>query len=199
MLIHGNAFIVLVKIKLMDYNYRNIIISGPPGPGKTSLTNKLADETGFKIYYIGGLFRKKHAELIQRGETNLSFEDWWVQLPDLEQIEINNKIKTLAEIGGIIGDTRYAKLCENTNSLHVFLYAPLEIRVQRALEDKKYLGKTQEEIKKILLKREKDELEVGIKLFSIDYRNQNDYHLALNTGKLTVIEEIKAIMSLMKK
>ncbi len=183
----------------MDYNYRNIIISGPPGPGKTSLTKELASQTGFEIYYVGGLFRKKHSELIQKGETNLSFEKWWAQLPDSEQIEINNQIKIFAERGGIIGDTRYAKICESTGSLHIFLYAPLEIRAQRALGSGKYPRKNQEEIEKILSDRERDEVGIGMKLFGIDYRNQNDYHLALNTEALTVNEEVNIIMSLMEK
>lgn len=183
----------------MEYEYRNIIISGPPGPGKTKLTNNLARRTGFEICYVGGLFRDEHSNLIQKGQTDLSFENWWAQLPDSEQRTINKQIRNLAERGGIIGDTRYAKICEGTSSLHVFLYAPLEIRVQRALGDEKYPGKTLVEIEKILRDREKNEVEIGKKLFGIDYRNLEDYHLALNTGRLTIPEEANIIMSLMRK
>ncbi|MEK6761058.1 MAG: cytidylate kinase family protein [Nanoarchaeota archaeon] len=182
----------------MGHNYRNIILSGPPGPGKTTLTNKLHEITGYEIRYIGGLFRERHAEAVKLGKTDLPFEKWWNQLSKQDQIEVNNWAKLWAEEGEKIIDTRFAKICENTGSLHVFLYAPLSIRAQRAVGDEKYPNKSAKEIEVILREREEAEAKWCKELFGFDHRNFDDYHLMLNTNHLSVSREVRTIMSLMK-
>jgi cytidylate kinase len=81
----------------------------------------------------------------------------------------------------------------------LFTTANLEIRAKRALKTDKYPNNTIDEIKEILIKREKDEVEMGKSLFGddYDYRDPKHYHLTLNTGILKIGEEIEIINSLM--
>lgn len=71
-------------------------------------------------------------------------------------------------------------------------------RASRVLGSEKYLGKDLEDVKKTLLRREQDEVEIGKRLFNgIDYRNHNGHHLVINSGKLSVDQEVEVIMALM--
>ena len=51
-------------------------------------------------------------------------------------------------------------------------------------------------VKQILIERERDETKMGHDLFEIDYRDAKHYHLIINSGLLTVDEEIPVVTSI---
>ena len=179
--------------------YTSLILSGLPGSGKSVLSSRLEKILNWKIHSIGDLWRKEHKEAQSNGETK-SFEDWWEIQPMEKQLDVNVKLKELLKKGEIIGDSRYSSVyCQDIPSLTIFITASLDIRSDRAYQMGKYDGKSVNEIKTILEKREQDELKMGKELFgdTFDYRHSNNYHLVLNSGNLTIGKEVNSIVNLL--
>ena len=169
----------------------SIILSGLPLSGKTTLAKKLGEMYHWHIYAIGQLWRDQWKEQYPKGEV--SFEEFWRGVPLKDQQKINVKAREIFKAGNVIGDSRYSIYCKDLPSLLVFVTADLKIRAQRA--HLKYPGKSMEDIEHILQGRENDELTVGKQLYgnNFDYRDSAHYHLSLNSGMLSVEEEVAAI------
>ncbi len=176
--------------------FTSIVISGLPGSGKSTLATRLSKTYGWPIHSIGQLFREKWKTLHPNGE--IPFEAYWRSTTPEENIRVNQELRALIAKGHIIGDSRYSVYCKDLSSLLLFVTAPIEIRATRALHSEKYAGRSREEIKNILEQREQDELETGQQLFEIDYRNPVHYHLVLNSGMLTVEQEVGLVKKLMQ-
>src|SRR3989338_5351239 len=149
--------------------YNSIIISGLPGSGKSTLAQRLCEQYQWPIHSIGQVFRDRWSKLPK--ETRGTFEDWWKNVPLNEQREVNVKMERLVEQGNIIGDTRYAPYCKKFPALLLFVTAPLEVRAKRAHGSPKYIGHADYIIADILTRREQDELKMGQRLFSYNYRD----------------------------
>jgi cytidylate kinase len=56
------------------------------------------------------------------------------------------------------------------------------------------------QIAKSLEDRERAELDMAHELYGkdYDYRNRNNYHLVINSGKLSIAQEVSAINALMR-
>ena len=178
--------------------YKSIIISGLPGSGKGKLSIELSKKFRWKIFSAGDLWRRKYnRKYPDKGRT---FEEFWKSQSKKEQQKIDKKIRHAIEQGNIIGEFRYATICNGLSALLVFLNPSLDIRAERALKIKKYDVETLQKVKKILLQREQDELKIGRELHGQDYdfRNLDNYDLILDTGKLSIKEEVEKIAELLK-
>ena len=184
--------------------YNAIAISGLPGAGKSALLEKLAEKTGWVSHSIGKRFREKLRYLQEIGEVSkdLTIKEYWITVPDEEQIKANRELLELVNKGKIVADTIYAAYLNQatSNPLFVFLTAEAAIRAHRGQlsENKDYNGKTMKEIKIILEGRENDEYKLGMKLFGFDYRNTNYCNLVLDAGKMSIDEEVSAVMKKMR-
>ena len=78
----------------------------------------------------------------------------------------------------------------------VFVTADLNIRAERGLNTDRYKGKTVDEVRQTLITRERDELKMGSYIFGIDYRSPEHYDIVINSGRLTVEQEVSIITNL---
>jgi cytidylate kinase len=171
--------------------YRNIVISGPPASGKSTLVQELAIRRTLRTYSVGDMLRKEYTDKYPNKE--LSFETWRLGL----DLEYNRKaalsILPILDKGDMIVDSRFVSFLDKSTNLLVFITAGIETRATRCLDHPRYAGKSFEQIKKELMKREEDEVELGIKLFGKDYRDHDIYHLILNSEILSVQAEFNGI------
>ena len=187
----------------------SIAIAGLPGSGKSTLCNRLTSDLGWRIHTIGYLFRERYNEWkIKENKQNISFEDYWANVVTDDGIyEVNRIARNMLEQGNIILDSRYAAVNAFglPSCLLVLVKAPLDIRAERNKNNPRYNGKSLEETKKILEDREKEEVRRGYELYSYiingnyDYRNENLYHLVLDTSKLTVEEELDLVKEYLQR
>lgn len=162
--------------------YNSILISGLPVSGKSTLVRKLNEKYNWKVLAIGEFWREQWQKLYPYRE--ISFEEYWRGTNLKENLDINQKAKEIFKAGKIIGDTRYSIYCKDLLALLVFVTADLDKRTNWALTTDKYQNKSFQEMKQILIEREKDEVKMGQELFgeNYDYRDPQHYHLVLNSG-----------------
>ena len=173
--------------------YNSIVISGLPGAGKGVLARAIAKKYKWKLFSIGDIWRERWKKLYP--SADISFEDYWKNASFDEQREINNKARKVISKGNVVGDFRYAICCKSIPTLLIFIKPDLNVRAKRAKDINKYPNKSIEELKEILLQREKDEVNWGKKLYGEDYdfRDEKYYNLILDSGKLSLEEELKII------
>lgn len=174
-------------------DYKSIILSGLPGSGKTTLAKQLSEIYSWPIHSIGQLWRDEWKRHHPDGEV--SFADYWRGTTLEDNLNMNKKARKIFERGNVIGDTRYSLYCKDLPALLVLVTADLDVRSERALNTGRYEGKTVKEVKNVLAEREKDELKVGQDLYGVDYdyRDPEHYHLTINSGMLSVDEEVQII------
>ncbi len=175
--------------------YKSIVISGLPGSGKNLLSQELSKQLGWKVFSIGELWREKHRAIYPKNE--LSFEEYWKNLGEKEQAEVNEKARKAIGEGKVIGEFRYAVCCKGLPALFIFLNADLDTRAKRAAALSKYKSKSMQQIKQILAQREADELFWGKKLFgkNYDFREKGNYNLIIDTSALNSEEMLKLILA----
>ena len=177
--------------------YNSIILSGLPGAGKSTLIKFLEEELHWKVFGAGDLWRARWKIWKKESlEHQLDFPEYWKNTSKEDNIKMNEEIRTLAERGNIILDSRYsAHYCKDLPSLRIFLYAGIATRAQRSSESKNFKIARAE-----LVRRETDELSMAKQLYgdSYDYRTPTEYHLCLNSQELTPEQELKAILSCLK-
>lgn len=176
-------------------SFTSILVSGLPGSGKSTLIKRLSGIYGWPVYGIGKIWRDEWARKYPNAEK--SFEEFWRSTSLEDNTRVNQIAKEIFAKGEVIGDTRYTAFCADLPALLVFVTCPLDIRAARAPKER-YPDKNPEEIKAILQQRDLDELKMGKDIFGqdYDYRDPNNHHLVLNSGKLKIEEEVASILSM---
>ncbi|MFH1420683.1 MAG: cytidylate kinase family protein [Candidatus Aenigmatarchaeota archaeon] len=177
--------------------YDGIILSGFPVSGKSTLAKRLSGIYQWPVYSVSKAFRDAWQQKYPDGKV--TFEEYWRNEITFEQnMDVNVIAHGVFEKGKVIGETRYTYAFRDLPLLFVFLAADLDVRAERGSKER-YKGNTPEEVKRILLQRESDELVTGFKLFGDDYdwRKPQHYHLTLNSGMLTMEQEIEIVRSAM--
>jgi cytidylate kinase len=180
----------------MKYNAINL--SGLPISGKSTLAKKLSEIYGWEIYSVGKIWRKKYEK--DHPNKDITFEEWWKATTVKDNIDADNQAREIMKKGNVVGDFRFSIICKDLPVLLVFVTADLDTRAKRATETEKYENKTIEEIKKLLLIRENNEVKMAKEIYGedYDYRNPKQYHVILDSGKMTVEEEIEKVRLMMK-
>lgn len=174
----------------------NIFIAGPPVSGKSSLAKALADIYGLPMYSLGKFFREEWARRYPHGE--LSFEAFWKSTTLQDNRAKDATVREIFERGNAVGDGRFGIVYKDTPTLLVFLTADLDVRSDRALSTLHYRGRSIQDVAKILQSREEEEVAMGRKLYgqTYDYRDVSNYHLVLDSGKMSIKEEVAAVREL---
>ncbi len=178
--------------------FKSIILSGHPGSGKSALANALSNEYGWPVYSIGGLWREKYKK--EHPQNDITFEDFWSQTNKEDNIKINEEAKVLFERGSIIGESRYTMILDSSICLLVFITADMNTRVKRVHGRPEYRRMSKQELAETLERRGQDELDRGHELYGddYDYRNPQNYHLVIDTTHMTVEQEVKAVLGMMR-
>lgn len=179
----------------MRMQYSALGIAGDPGAGKTELIKNLLKHHAlahWKSCSTGDLLRQRHAKLLAEGTFKDSFADYLSHgLTDDEILILNDQAHTLVKNGNCLLDSRYAvENCKGTDALKVFLTAPLEVRARRRAKDADDMNEISSELKR----RATWEYETGKRLYKYDYRDLSNYHLVLDSSKLTIEQEVEAIV-----
>ncbi|MDE1851120.1 MAG: cytidylate kinase family protein [Candidatus Micrarchaeota archaeon] len=172
----------------------SIIISGRPKSGKSTLAKMLADHYRWKKLSLGDMWRERWKELYPNGE--IPFDVFWKGTTVAANRRMNVEAKRIFEKGRIVADSRFVSYLNSRKCLLIYLTADLDTRVKRSSVGE-YKGKSTAEIKRILLKREHDEVVMGKKLFKTDYRDQEHFHMVLNSGRLTPEQEFAIVRKIM--
>lgn len=188
--------------------YNALGISGDPCSGKSSLIKLLAQELGWNVLSIGGLFRKRFEQWKEATSIRTSLEndfDWWWanRVTDADIRSVNTEAAAKLAQGDTLLDSRYISVNAKglSNVARVFLTAPLEIRATRALASGRYEGLLlcgAGGAMDLLHQRGNEEYRRGKELYGIDYRNPHDYHLVLNTDLLTIDQERAQVLTLLR-
>jgi cytidylate kinase len=178
----------------MHDKYKCVVISGPPGAGKTTVSNELAKRLGWFRYSTGALWRERWHH--KYPDEEVTFEDFWSKTTLQDNIEANEAMMEMSRKGKVVIDCRYVTAFDKKECLLVFLDADIETRAARLVENGRY-KEWIEKVKDILNKREEDEVRMGKLVWpGYDFRNRLDYHLCINSELLSIEEEIGVIMEL---
>jgi cytidylate kinase len=179
--------------------YKSIVLSGNPGAGKSALAAALSKEYGWPIYSIGGLWREKYKE--EHPGNDITFEEFWSRTTKEDNVKVNKQAKVIFEKGGVIGESRYTAILDASVCLLVFVTADMATRAMRTSGREEYRGMSVQEITKILERREQDELDMGHELYGMgyDYRDSKNYHIVIDSERLTVAQEVALVKGLMRK
>jgi cytidylate kinase len=179
--------------------YNGILFSGLPGSGKSTAVRQLAPLLGWNTFSIGDLWREQWKRLYPNQE--ISFEKYYFSTTLEENRAMDARARDTLRQGNIASDMRHGIIAEELpHILRVFISADLDTRTQRALQMDKYKNKAAEEIRRLLEKRERTEVETARALYgeTYDFREANRYHLTLNSGLLTVEEKIQSVLHFFK-
>jgi cytidylate kinase len=186
-------------------SYTALAISGDPCSGKTTLITKLASQLQWETLSIGGLFRTQFEKWKSVNPIRMTqerdFDWWWAHRVSNEDIrDINTRATLKLAQGNVILDSRYApnNAKRLSNVALVFLAAPLDIRAERA--QKRYGGLPllgRGGVTDQLHQRAQEEYRRGKELYHLDYRDPSGYHLVLNSGLLTIDEEVSLVLTLL--
>lgn len=179
-----------------------LAVSGLPASGKNTLFKELCGVYRVNKISAGDEWRRRYCA--ERGLSldnydERDFATWWSNTTPEINIRFNEELKTMIESGIVIGDTRFMLHFDRSLVTCVFITADLDIRAQRAKDSGRY--QTFEQARQTLQEREQREFERGREFFwhidpTYDYRDPKHYDLVLDTGKLTVQQEVDQILRL---
>ncbi|MDE1870688.1 MAG: AAA family ATPase [Candidatus Micrarchaeota archaeon] len=173
------------------HNYKSIVISGLPASGKSTLVRALAKDYNMPTYSAGDTLKAMYARM--HPEKEITFEEFWRKMSLEENRKFDEGLKAMFEDNSLVGDSRYTSYLDRTKCMLVFVSADMKTRSLRALLRSEYEGMTVESVSKVLRMREEDELKTGIGLFGIDYRDPGQYHITMNSGMLSIRQEVDTI------
>ncbi|MEM4282684.1 MAG: cytidylate kinase family protein [Candidatus Woesearchaeota archaeon] len=174
-----------------------IVISGTPGSGKSTLAKALAKRLGLKRFSAGDFARQLAAE---RGLTILKLNKLAEEDPQID-MEID---KRTIELGkkerSFVMDSRIAWNFI-PQSVKIFLKADPNIAAKRIFKDLRPVEQENTSIEKVqknIKKRTASERARYKKLYSIDFTDESNYDLVIDTSHLSPAQVLKRVMRFLK-
>lgn len=178
-----------------------VSISGTPGSGKSTIAKRLAQELGFKRYYMGGMRRQAAKE---RGMTLEEYNRLGEEDPstDLEVDRFQEELGRTEDDFVIEGRTSFHFI---PHSFKVFLDVDLREAARRILHDEaqdernEEVGMGVEEKARNLEERMASDERRYQKYFDIRCYDKEHYDLVIDTTRLTPDEVFERVLSAVKQ
>src|SRR3989338_5132593 len=180
----------------MEYN--GVILSGTPGAGKSALAQRLIETYNWEKLSLGDYWKDTYRKAYP--QCDVDFATFWRSTSREENLRINREARTILERGGIVCDSCYtAAYCQDLPLLLVYVDARVETRAWRLTGKPLYARMNVTRIAATLTECENDEVTRGKEFFgeAYDYREKELYELVLDSGKLTIEQELQIIRTYM--
>ncbi len=168
-----------------------ITISGPPGSGKTTACNGLAEALDLNAIVFGKIFRELAAE---KGLTLAEFGSLAEKDKSIDEF-IDSKILEIARANeNIILESRLSAYMLSKNNIpafKIYLNASSDVRVARVGVRE---GETVEEALKKTVERQASEAKRYMMYYGIDVNDLSVYDLIVDTDNLTPEEVLSEIL-----
>ncbi|MEF8800175.1 MAG: AAA family ATPase [Halolamina sp.] len=155
-----------------------LTVSGPPGSGKSTNAELLADRFGLDYVSGGDLFRELADE---RGYSPVEFNELAEEEAQIDK-DLDRRLRTVAATrDAVLLESRLAGwLAAEHADLRFWLDAPLDVRAERiaAREDK-----TVAEARAVTKRREQSEAKRYQELYDIDIADLGIYDVTINTAR----------------
>ncbi|WFO75821.1 AAA family ATPase [Desulfurococcaceae archaeon MEX13E-LK6-19] len=170
-----------------------IVVSGPPGSGKTTQAKMIAEKLGLRYHSAGSIFR---AIAKERGMSLEELSILAARDPSID-IEIDRKSYEEAIKGNVVLDGHLtAWIVKDVADIKILVTAPLKVRVKRiALRDNKSVI---EALKETIV-REYMQYKRFIEYYGIDPTDYRIFDIVVNTENLGPNETFRVIMECIEK
>ncbi|MEB3779810.1 MAG: AAA family ATPase [Desulfurococcales archaeon] len=169
-----------------------IVVSGPPGSGKSTYAKRLARELGLEYYTTGQIFR----ELAKKLGVSLSRLNEMAEEDPRIDLEIDKETMRIASKGGVVIDSHLAAwLLHDKADVLIYVKAPLNVRAERiAKRDSIPLKQAYTEI----VERENSHRRRFLKYYGLDIRDLTIFHVIVDTSIYDVESTYKIIREAVK-
>ena len=164
-----------------------VVVSGPPGGGKTTYARRLAEELGLRYFTTGSIFRRVARE---RGLSLVELSRLAERDPSLD-FEIDRRAIEEAYRGWVVVDSHLAgwTLAAEADVL-IYVKAPTPVRIARlAGRDSSGVVEAAEQA----LAREESQWRRFREYYGYDISDLSFYHLVVDTSVLGVEEAYRVI------
>ncbi len=186
-----------------------ITISGTPGSGKSTVAKILLEKLHAERIYVGGIFR----ELVrEKGLTLEQLESYIQQHPEIDR-EVDERAAAAARHFAqqkknviVEGRTQFHFLPE---SVKVYIKVDATVGAQRIWKDLQSKETKQqrnegnlhslEETKRRTQQREEEDAQRYKRIYHLDYRNESNYDLVLDSTKESAEEIARRVLGYLRK
>jgi predicted cytidylate kinase len=169
-----------------------IAISGPPGSGKTTVCQHVGQKLGYRVVFVGQMFRQMALERKVDLEVfgRLAEEDETIDRDlDERMVAIAVKEENIILEGRLTGILLESK---NIPVFSVFIDAPEDVRASRIMEREK---KPLDQILREMRKRETSEKKRYLAYYGVDPSDKTRYDLWIDSANMSAEEIARRIVS----